>query len=567
MTTSSIDLLLAWLHEPDESRGIRFGRFGEDWELWTYARLTRFAHRVACGLVEAGVRQDDIVSIVERSGPEFVATLFGTMLAGATPSPIAPPAAFQDPVVYAEYVEGLLRLARPAVVVSAPDVKSIIDPLAARAGLGAAVSVETLVTGIDEGVPAPGRRRPHLALLQFTSGSSGRARGVRVPFSALTADVDAIRRWLEWNDSDALASWLPIHHDMGLVGCVITPVASRSNLWLLSPEEFIRDPLRYLECFGRFGASITATPNFGLDYIVRRIREDMLAGFDFSGWHGIIVGAERIDPHSLERFYELLRPFGLRRSYLRPAYGLAEATLAVTGLPMRKEWSAVAVEPSSLTPGGRLAITADASGGAVVVGCGRPLPGLSVEIVDEEGRCLGEGRVGEIVVEGPTLAEGYLGSDDSLSLTSFSDATLRTGDAGFLLNGELFVLGRLGDSLKIRGRTVFAEDLEAALGTAGLPRHRVATLLGVHLGVPTVVALLEQPDDAWLPEANALLRRRTEGAAVVLLDTPRGTIVRTSSGKPKRRQLWQAFIDGGLPGQVVARSTGTTVMPAERTPA
>lgn len=542
--------LLGWLDDPSEDRGIRFAGAGDEWDFWSYRRLADLAGDIARGLVASGVGAGDVVSIVQRAGPHFVGTLFGTMAAGATPSPIAPPLTFQDRDVYRDHVQGLVRAAGPALVVADADLAGAIGELA---GPDRVRSVDALLAA-GTGRPDPGRDPAELALLQFTSGSSGRARGVRVPFAALEANVAAIRAWLRMTPDDPTASWLPVHHDMGLIGCLITPVVNRSDLWLLPSEEFVRNPLRYLRCFGAQGARLTSMPNFGLEYVARRVPAKALEGLDFSAWRAVIVGAERVDTGALERFCALLGPYGLDRRALLPAYGLAEATLAVTGLPLDEEWTSLAVRPGSLAVGAHVETGTD---GQLITGCGRPLGDVTVSVVDDEGRPLHDGAVGEIVVRGSSVALGYAeATGDSASLTRLGDGTLRTADAGFLHDGELFVLGRLGDSMKLRGRALFAEDLESLLAGAGVPALRMATLLGYRSGEATVVAVFEQAQQEWLAAADQLLRLRTEGATVVLVDAPRGAIARTSSGKPKRRVLWQAFVDRRLPGEVVTTGSG-----------
>jgi acyl-CoA synthetase (AMP-forming)/AMP-acid ligase II len=188
----------------------------------------------------------------------------------------------------------------------------------------------------------------------------------------------------------------------------------------------------------------------------------------------------------------------------------------------------------------------------MVVGCGRPLSGIEVEVINEDGRILPERWVGEIVVRGTSLAPGYFRQAITVSSTRFSDEALYTGDAGFILDGELFVLGRLGDSMKVRGRIIFGEDLEAAVSSLGIPREHVAALLGVHRGESLAVLIIERGHN-WPASLEAVVRREVGGTTAVLVDAPRGTILRTTSGKPRRRELWQAFVSGTLPG--VARPT------------
>nr|WP_230416354.1 AMP-binding protein [Micromonospora tarapacensis] len=277
------------------------------------------------------------------AGPEFVGALFGTLLAGATASPLAPPATFGDPDRYAEHLAAALAVMRPRLVVVDTGSASALAGAAAHAGVPT-VDVAELPgghataagTGGPRGGAAATPARP--ALLQFTSGTTGTVRGVRVPVPALEANVAAIRDWLEMTPDDPTASWLPVHHDMGLVGCLLAPIVTGADLWLLTPAEFVRRPTRFLECFGRHGARLTAMPGFGLAHVVRRVRAEQLAGLDFGRWRAVIVGAERIQPATLDDFAGLLAPYGLRREALLPAYGLAEATLAVSGLPLRTGW-------------------------------------------------------------------------------------------------------------------------------------------------------------------------------------------------------------------------------------
>lgn len=540
--SSAIPDLTGWLDDPATERGIRFADRGGDWDFWSYPRLADRTHRVAGGLVAAGLRRNDVVAIVQTSGPDFVTALFGVLAAGGTPTPVAPPMTFQDPDAYATHVAALLAAARPALVVCEPRLVARVGPLAAAAGVVRVVTVDELAASPWLATQPSAA----LALLQFTSGSSGTAAGARISRSALSANLAAITDWLGIRPQDPTASWLPVHHDMGLIGCLLTPVVNGTDIWLLSPEDFVRGPARYLRCFGLLGARLTAMPSFGLAHIAHRVDPTDLVGCDFAQWRAIIVGAERIDPHVLNRVHELLAPFGLdRRAYL-PAYGLAEATLAVTGLPLADQWRETAIDPAAVVPGTPVRDPASAERSARMVGCGYPVRGVSVTIVDDQGQDLPDDHVGEIAVRGASVADGYVAHHQPARVSRFDTGTLYTGDAGFLRDGQLYVLGRLGDSIKIRGRTVFAEDLDASLGSLGASSRRLVTVLGDRAGQPTVLVIMEQPHPRWAEHAVELLTPRTEGAAVYPIVVPRGTITWTSSGKPRRRALWTAFLDGRL---------------------
>lgn len=537
--------LLRWVTEPRPDAGIRFANSAGGWRYWPYDRLAEAALRMATALRESGVGSGDVVLTVQPNGPGFVATYFGAMLAGAVPAPAPPPRFGQDVGEYGAMLRHLAGVARPRLTVTSARLRDQLG----ECGIAATTDEHLLArSDADAAVhpPAPAG----LAMLQFTSGSVARPRAVRIPFAALDANVAAIGGWLGMTPGDPTASWLPLHHDMGLIGCLLTPLASQADLWLLNPEQFLRDPVRYLRCFGEHGAALTAMPTFGLAHVVRRVRPAALSGLDFTAWRAVIVGAERVDVDTLDRFHRLLAPNGLARQSLLPAYGLGEATLAVTGLPLDEQWTAVELDPGSLTVGARASEAPETSTGSAVgvVGCGRPLPGVAVSIQDDAGRTLPDGHVGEIAVFGAGLAAGYHNPAHDLEDdgTRFTAGQVATGDAGFLRDGQLFVLGRLGDSLKVRGRTVFAETVEAALADAGLPRHRHAVLLGVRAGRPTAVVVLEHADRHWPDRAARLVARIAEGATIVVVTAPTGTVARTTSGKPRRRELWRRYLRGEL---------------------
>lgn len=555
--------LLSWLDRPALDRRIRFARPDGRWDDWTYAELAGRVDDVASGLRREGVRRDDVVSVVVRPGPGFVSALFGVLSAGATPAPVTPPALFGDAAGFAGYLSRSTAAARATAVLTEAALLAVVDEVSARSGGPRTICLESVAA---DGTGAGPDRPAELAMVQFTSGSTGRARAVRVPRPALEAMVESIRRWLGMDGTLPTASWLPPHHDMGLVGCLITPLVDRSDVWQLRPQDFIRSPVRYLRCFAA-GAALSAMPGFGLDHVVRRLRPDDLDGLDLSGWRALVLGAERLRPAGLEAFAALLAPAGFRRSALLPAYGLAEATLAVTGLPHGGRWTAAVLDPASLAPGGPVRPPPDERLAVAVTACGPPLPGTTVRVLDGD-RELAEGLVGEIVVTGPSVAAGYVHAGESPSRTRFDGDSLRTGDAGFLLGGQLHVLGRLGDGIKVRGRTLFAEDIESALTDAGLPTQRVAALLGHRGTTATVVVLVEHPRPEWPATVRAALREHSDGVELVIVPVARGGIARTTSGKPRRRQLWLDVLrELGEPGQQRAPADGPgSVAAVERMP-
>ncbi|WP_341720848.1 AMP-binding protein [Micromonospora sp. FIMYZ51] len=568
--------VLRWLDEPSAGRGIRFSAPDGTWRHLGYPELAESSRRAAAALHEVGVRPGDTVAMVSAGGPDFVGVLFGALLLGAYPAPLAPPQRLAGTDGYADRLCATVDSIAPTVVVPDPAHRTVVaaalavgDPVAA----GQAAPASAGCAGVAAGSAGVARTRPvcrdsaelvgHATvwdrppaagggLVQTTSGSGGTRKAVRIPLDALAANIAAIRSWLGMSGATATASWLPVHHDMGLIGCLLTPIVDGSDLTLMTPGEFVHRPLRYLALFSGDGAAHTAMPAFGLAHLLRRVGDEQLAALDLTGWRSLIVGAERVDAELLTAFAGRLRRCGFDPRALLPAYGLAEATLAVTGARVTATWSSVRVDAASVAPGRAVRLTDDADG-LPVVGCGGPLDAVTVTIVDAEGRPVPVGQVGEIVVQSPGLAAGYLTAAGELSAdagttggTRFQAGRLHTADAGFLHQGQLYVLGRLGDSLKVRGRTVFAEDVEAALVAGGVPRHRLAALLGARDGVPSAVVVLEQPERAWVEVAQRELRRLADGARSTVISARPRTIARTSSGKPRRRELWDLLITNRL---------------------
>ncbi|MFI8454272.1 AMP-binding protein [Kitasatospora sp. NPDC085464] len=526
--------LLDWVEEASEERGLHFAGPGDSWEFHSYAELADKVLRTAEALRAAGAQDGDVVAVVQRCSPGFVATFFGAIAAGCTPCSIAPPFAFQRGSEYAEHARALFDTAQPRVIVCDEESQAPVRTVTEGLDLPAPVVFDAFIDGVE---PAAKPYPPaEFALLQFTSGSSGRSRGVLVGHEALTNDVNAMHRWLEWYPEYSGISWLPVHHDMGLIGCMVNFVTMSCDGWMMQPEDFIRSPLRYLRCISDNAVGLTAMPNFGLAYILHRVKPAQLEGLDFSSFRSLILGAERIDPQVLEGFEALLGPHGFDRRALLPAYGGAEATLAVTGLPIGEGWSEVTLEGDQA---GRF------------VGCGRPLRGVTVTVVDDEGTEVPDRVVGEVLVSGNTLGTRYQGAAGTASGTVLDGGVLHTGDAGFLHEGQLYVVGRLGDGVKVRGKMVFAESLEAKLHELGIPQRRVAVLLGHREDRVTGVVVLEKPDPQWQAAAHTVLSEALGAEADLLaVEVPRGGLAVTSSGKPRRRVMWAALTAGELGGDV-----------------
>ncbi|OKI06234.1 AMP-dependent synthetase [Streptomyces sp. CB02923] len=561
--------LLAWLTEPEragrgsDGRGVHLADDRGGWVFHPYPELAASARRVAGSLAGLGVGPGDVVCILMPTGFPCLSSLFGVWAAGATVCLIPPPS-YAAEAEYVEHAAGILEQSGAAVTITAEN----LSPLTARV-LAAAGSDHEPWIWRDDGEEADVRDSGELALLQFTSGSSSRPRGVRVSWANLETNLRVIRSRLGWRDGDATASWLPLHHDMGLIGCLLTTVSVQADLWLMRPEQFIRDPARWLRTFAV--AAHTAAPPFAFEYAARRLG-DRLADLDLSAWRNAIVGAEPVDPRVLERFARLAAPAGFSPSVYLPSYGLAEATLAVTLRTRGTPTTTVRVDSRSLRFGAPVVIEAhrefaeadraDDGEDGWMIGCGRPGDGVGVTILDEEGAPLPDGHLGEIEVHGPSVTGGYhAGRTGS---TRFVDGAVRTADAGFFHQGELFVLGRMGDSLKAHGRSVYVEDLESKVVSAtGIAREKCAVVGVEGVGGATVTLFAEKAAGAWVEDATKVLRGAlADEVAIAVVVGGSGLISRTSSGKPKRRHMWEQLQAGRLKNaRVLGPADATTGRP------
>ncbi|MDN0201107.1 AMP-binding protein [Streptomyces sp. S.PNR 29] len=530
--------VLGWLEEPSSSHGLRFAEDdGVGWEFWSYERLAALSLATAAHLRASGVDPGDVVLIGCPTSPRFIGAFFGALLAGATPSVTALPTAFDDPSVYRRHFDHLLDLTGARAVVTVPQLAPFVrETLEAH---GCALLFDLPETPPAGFTPAP---PPQTAVVQFSSGSSGPPRAVRIGMSAVSANVGAIGEWLGFDaERDRCATWLPLHHDMGLVGSLLFPMSNAADLWLMRPEQFIGRPLRWLRTVSEFGVTTAATPMFALGHVLRRVRPEDVEKLDLARWRTLIVGAERVDAAVLDAFADLLAPAGFDAGAFLPAYGLAEATLAVTGRRHAEPLRTMTVDVGSLAPGSPVRSAVGDARTTTFVGCGRPLAGTEATVVDDDGRRVADGVLGEIVVRGPGVADGYL--DKPYTVSEPFGGVLHTGDAGFRMDGELFVVGRLGDSVKQFGQWVFAEDVErVALSVSARP-SRTTCLLGHLDGHNTAVVVVEEATAEHAEVIGQALRRHGFELRVLVLSAPSRWISRTTSGKPKRRAMWRRLLE------------------------
>lgn len=507
-----------------------------DREEWTsFADVRDRAAHLARALIERGVRPGDRVALIAPTGPTFVDAFFGALLAGAVAVPLYPPVRLGRLDEYHLATARMLSAVGARVVLADARVRRLLGRSIERARppLGC-LAIDDLAREPSRLHPLPLCASSDLAVIQFSSGSTVDPKPVALSHANVLAQCAALETLFPAATRDGRAragvSWLPLYHDMGLIGSLLSAVYVPGRLVLIPPEHFLARPALWLRAIARHGALVSPAPNFAYAYAAKRVRDHELEGVDLSSWRLALNGAEPVSTGSMARFSERFAKFGFDASAMTPVYGLAEASLAVT-FPQRGVRS-VALEASR-----------------PVVSVGAPIAGVSVRVCDEEGRIVDERVVGRIHVRGPAVMTGYFGRADETART-LVDGWLDTGDLGFVDDGELFVSGRAKDVVIVRGENHAPQTFEEALDDVAGVRAGCAIAVG---WVPpngegeSLVLLVERAserieDDAAL-EARiraAVVERTQIRPDVVRLLAP-GTLPRTSSGKLRRREALRRF--------------------------
>ncbi|MBV9108095.1 MAG: fatty acyl-AMP ligase, partial [Gemmatimonadetes bacterium] len=434
----------------------------------TYGELDRHARRIAA-LLRAGGLAGERALLLFPPGLAFVAAYFGCLYAGVVAVPVYPPRSNR----HLDRVQAIVADADARAVVATADViASLVRHAEATPGLAALRWIAAdLEAGGEDAWSDPGTSPDDVAFLQYTSGSTSTPKGVRVTHANLLANQAMLKDAFGHGDGLTVVGWLPVYHDMGLIGNVLHPLYVGGTCVLMPPTAFLQRPARWLEAVSRYGAETSGGPNFAYDLCAERVSDEEKAALDLSRWRVAFCGAEPVRAATLERFAAAFGECGFRRDAFYPCYGLAEATLFVTGgrsgaPPVVRGFDAGALESDR-------AVSEDGDSGVRLVGCGFGWQGGRVEIVrrDDRVRCA-PGEVGEIWVSGPHVAHGYWNRADDTAETFGAHTAdgdgpfLRTGDLGFVDGGELFVTGRAKDLIILRGRNLYPQDVEATAGTA-----------------------------------------------------------------------------------------------------
>lgn len=528
--------------------GARFVGRGATERFFSYDAVLARARTAAASFQARGVQPGDRIAIILPTGIGFLDAFLGAMLAGAIPAALYPPVRLGKLDEYYARTARMLQLIGARLLVT----DAMISRLLGRAvegvdSLDDTIDVTSLETGGTWTRPAVDPDAP--AFLQFSSGTTMEPKAVMVSHVNALANLAMIDTLFSGASDDEAerggVCWLPLYHDMGLLGCMLLGLYHPGTITYIRPEQFIAQPAVWLQTLSRYRAICSPAPDFAYAVCASRIKDSELEGVDLSSWRLALNGAEPIDVTTMRRFSERFARWGFRPEAMTPVYGLAEAGLAVTFSRADRPPQVVEFDRDALASKG----IARPGAGRTLPSVGRTLPGVEIEIRNEDGRRVADGQVGAIAVKGPSITRGYY-ADPALSARLLRDGWLDTGDLGFLHDGDLYITGRCKDLIIVRGRNYAPQEIEAlASGTAGL---RAGCIIaggwrGERDEAEQLVVLAERDvrSERGNDEIAQEIRERIiAGIALV----PRivqvlapGTLPRTSSGKLRRAHAIEAF--------------------------
>ena len=535
------------------SRGLNFhDARGTLSRAYPFAELREDALAMARRLIAAGIKPEDRIAIVAETSPDFAALFFGTVYAGAWPVPLPLPTSFGGRDSYIEQLRVQLSSCDPTLLIYPPELAQMGGDAARAAGV-TGVDWSELVTRPAPAVDLPQASGDDIAYLQYSSGSTRFPHGVVITHHALLNNLAAHSHGMQVIDSDRCVSWLPWYHDMGLVGCFLSPVANQVSTDYLKTEDFARRPLAWLDMISRNpGTSISYSPTFGYDICARRMSSQTKASerFDLSRWRLAGNGADMIRPDVMQSFVDAFEEAGFKASAFLPSYGLAEATLAVSIMPPTEGIRVELVEETQLS--GVAAGEDRPQRYRAIVNCGKPVKDMKVQIREEDGTPLPERAIGKLWCSGPSVMVGYF-RDDASTDACLVDGWLDTGDMGYLSDGYIYIVGRAKDMIIVNGRNHWPQDIEWAVEQ--LPGFKAGDIAAFAITTPggeetpAVLVQCRTSDESERVRLRDEIRERVRSVTgmncVIELIPPR-TLPRTSSGKLSRAKARNLYLNGDI---------------------
>jgi len=521
---------------------------------YPFSELAADARRHAAHFIAEGVQPGDRIALIAETGSGFAAAFFGAIYAGALPVPLPLPTSFGGREAYVDQIRVQLTSCDPLMLLSPPGLHDIVKD--AATGLCAAHDWDEWFSGEAPDVALPKAKPTDIAYLQYSSGSTRFPHGVAVTHEALLANLSAHATCTHAAEGDRVVSWLPWYHDMGLVGCMLAPMSNQVSVDYLATEDFARRPLSWLTLISRNpDASLSYSPTFGYDICARRISPSIPVAerYDLSRWRVAGNGADMIRPEVMQAFVDTFAPAGFKASAFLPSYGLAEATLAVTIMPVGEGIQCDLIDERTLS--GATEPRADhrlPTRYRAIVNCGKAVPGLTIEVRDENGRILPDRKIGRVFVKGLGIMAGYF-RDPEATAACMKDGWLDTGDMAYMKDGSLYIVGRAKDMIIINGKNHWPQDIEWAIEQ--LPGFKAGDIAAFSVTTPSgeeapavLVQCRTSCNDERIKLRDAIktkVKAITGMSCVVELVPPR-TLPRTSSGKLSRSKARLQYLSGEI---------------------
>jgi fatty-acyl-CoA synthase len=526
---------------------------------YPYRELREDALAAARRFVSRGFEPGSRIALVAETGPEFAALFCGAIYAGAWPVPLPLPTSFGGKDNYIDQLAVQLDSSDPALLLYPAEIEEMGTTAAARQGCEGMSYEEFLALDAPD-CALPDTQPDDICYLQYSSGSTRFPHGVAVTHRSLLNNLSGHSHGMEVSGEDRCISWLPWYHDMGLVGCLLSPIANQVSVDYLKTEDFARRPLAWLDMISRNpGTTLSYSPTFGYDICSRRIssQSQVEERFDLSRWRVAGNGADMIRPDVMQSFVNAFADAGFSASAFLPSYGLAEATLAVTLMPPGEGIRVELVEEERLSGAPR-----DLSRPAryrAIVNCGKPVRDMAVEIRGENGKARRDHQIGKVWCKGPSVMHSYF-RDPEATESCLVDGWLDTGDMGYMANGYLFIVGRAKDMIIINGKNHWPQDIEWAVEQLPGFNHGDIAAFAVETEngeeTPAVLVHCRVSDPEKRIELREMIRdkvRSVTGMNCVVELVPPRTLPRTSSGKLSRAKAKKLYLSGEIePYQLAA---------------
>ena len=541
-------------HHPDRRHVLFLAGEGAPEEL-TYGELIRRARTVAAGLQQHGLEPRQSVGLMLPASLDYFTAFFGVLLAGGVPVPLYPPVRPSQIEDHLRRQAGILSTAQVRFLIAFAEIRPLARLLRAHVDtLRRVVTVAELEAAVAEPMlPAVGEK--DTAFLQFTSGSTADPKGVILAHANLLANLRAVGPLLEMTSADVIVSWLPLYHDMGLIGAWLGSLYYAIPLILMSPLSFLARPSRWLWAVHRYKGTLSAAPNFAYELCLKKVTDEEIEGLDLSSWRATLNGAEPVSAETIRRFSERFSRYGFRPEAMMPVYGLAECSVALALPPLGRGPAIDVVDRETLMRSGRAEPAKEDDANALrFVGCGFALPGHEVRIVDATGTEVSERQEGRLDFRGPSATSGYF-RNPAATRRLFKGDWLDSGDRAYIAGGEVFLTGRAKDMIIRAGRNIYPQEVEEAVGNIPGIRKGCVAVFGSSdeaSGTERLVILAETRETD--EEALESLHGEIQETAVDLVGTPADEVVlapphtvpKTSSGKIRRAAGRELYEKGGL---------------------